>query len=75
MIVIGGEALVDLVDENGATRVVRDGADEQLVRWGAVHLVHVIETMGTVLNDEQRSELAQMLNVHATHELATRSNS
>lgn len=50
-------------------------ADEQLVRWGAVHLVHVIETMGTVLNAEQRSELAQMLNVHATHELATRSNS
>ncbi len=50
-------------------------ADEQLVRWGAVHLVHVIEGIGAVLTADQRSELAQMLNVHATHELAARSNS
>ena len=50
-------------------------ADEQLVRWGAVHLVHVVEGMGAVLTVDQRSELAQMLNVHATHELAARSNS
>jgi Spy/CpxP family protein refolding chaperone len=50
-------------------------ADEQLVRWGAVHFVHVIEALGAVLTAEQRSELAQMLNVHATHELAARSNS
>jgi Spy/CpxP family protein refolding chaperone len=57
------------------TMTTGHAADEQLVRWGAVHLVHVIETMGSVLNAEQRSELAQMLNVHATHELATRSNS
>ena len=50
-------------------------ADEQLVRWGAVHFVHVVEAMGGVLTADQRSELAQMLNVHATHELAARSNS
>ena len=51
------------------------GADEQLVRWGAVHLVHVIEAIGSVLTADQRSELAEMLNMHATHELAARSNS
>jgi Spy/CpxP family protein refolding chaperone len=49
--------------------------DEQLVRWGAVHLVHVVEAMGAVLTADQRSELAEMLNLHATHELAARSNS
>jgi len=32
-------------------------ADEQLVRWGAVHLVHVIESMSAVLTADQRTEL------------------
>jgi Spy/CpxP family protein refolding chaperone len=50
-------------------------ADEQLVRWGAVHLAHVIEAIGAVLTADQRRELAAMLDVHATHELAARSAS
>lgn len=57
------------------TMTTGHAADEQLVRWGAVHLVHVVEAMGAVLTADQRSELAQMLNTHATHELAARSNS
>jgi Spy/CpxP family protein refolding chaperone len=57
------------------TMTTGHAADEQLVRWGAVHLVHVIEEMGAVLTADQRSQLAEMLNVHATHELAARSHS
>jgi Spy/CpxP family protein refolding chaperone len=48
-------------------------ADEQLTRWGAVHLVHVIESMSPVLTTDQRSALADRLHVHATHGEGTNS--
>jgi Spy/CpxP family protein refolding chaperone len=43
-------------------------ADEQLVRWGAVHLVHMIESMSPVLTADQRAELADRLTGHGTHD-------
>ncbi|HVZ70893.1 MAG TPA: Spy/CpxP family protein refolding chaperone [Polyangia bacterium] len=47
-------------------------ADEQIVRWGAVHLVHVVEAMSAVVTPNQRAELAERLHVHATHGAAER---
>jgi Spy/CpxP family protein refolding chaperone len=42
-------------------------ADEQLVRWGAVHLVHVVESVSPILTADQRNALADELHLHATH--------
>jgi Spy/CpxP family protein refolding chaperone len=55
---------------NFDARTMKTGqaADEQLVRWGAVHLVHMIESMSPVLTADQRAELADRLNGHGNHD-------
>ena len=46
-----------------------------LAGWGAVHLVHLVETLSPVLTPAQRSQLAEQLRQHATHNLGARGNS
>ena len=46
-----------------------------LAGWGAVHLVHLVETLSPVLTPDQRSQLAEQLRQHAAHNPSAPGNS
>jgi Spy/CpxP family protein refolding chaperone len=50
------------------------GADAHLVSWGSAYLAHFIEAAMPVLTAEQRTQLAQRLREHATHNPSIQGN-
>ena len=46
-----------------------------LAAWGAVHLVHLVETLSPVLTPDQRSQFAGQLREHAAHNPSAPGNS
>ena len=57
------------------TLATGNAVNVRLVSWGAVHLVHVVETMSPVLDPGQRATLAQKLREHAIHNPGARERS
>ena len=53
----------------------RDVANVDLAGWGAVHLVHLVETLSPVLTPDQRSQFAEQLREHGAHNPSAPGNS
>ena len=51
-----------------------NGADAHLVSWGSAYLAHFIEASMPVLTADQRTQLAQTLREHATHNPSIQGN-
>ncbi len=50
------------------TLTTANGANAHIAGWGASHMAHFVEVIAPVLTPEQRSQLAQRLREHATHD-------
>jgi Spy/CpxP family protein refolding chaperone len=50
------------------TLTTANGANAHLAGWGASHMAHFVEVIAPVLTPDQRSQLAQRLREHATHD-------
>jgi Spy/CpxP family protein refolding chaperone len=50
------------------------GANARLVGWGAAHMARFVETVSPVLTPDQRAQLAQRIQEHATHDPSAQGN-